>query len=74
MPKTPGYLRSALYIYDPDRVSLLLTITITSDPWRGRGIEGYDFPGSSGLRPSDTRAMKNAPLPGCITVTPAPSA
>ena len=35
VPKTPGYLRSALYICDPARVSLPLTITITSDALAG---------------------------------------
>ncbi len=40
---------------------------MTSDTLAGsRGEKGYAYPGSSGLRPSDTRAMNNAPLPGCF--------
>ena len=63
-PKTPGYPRYAL-IYDPDRVSLPQGDFITTDPWRGRRErEPSAFPGSSGLRPSDTRATKNSPLRG----------
>ena len=40
MPKTPGFMRYALYICDPDRVSVPQPITITSDPLRGRGERG----------------------------------
>ena len=45
--------------------SLPPTITITTDPCGVEGRRGdVGFPGSSGLRPSDTRAMNNRPLPG----------
>ncbi len=58
------------YICDPERVSLPLTSAITSDALAGseRDNKGYAYPGSSGLRPSDTRATKNAPLSGCLPV------
>ena len=46
--------------------------SMKTDPWRGRGEGGKHvaIPGSSGLRPSDTRAMKNAPLRGASPTRP----
>ena len=42
-------------------------LAITSDALAGSRGEwsAVVYPGSSGLHPSDTRATKNAPLPGC---------
>ena len=55
------------YIYDPDRVSLPPgALYCERRPGGVVGVkEGYAYPGSSGLCPFDTRAMNNAPLPGC---------
>ena len=50
---------NSLYIYDPDRASLLPEALY--DERRPIGVEGVKkgcaYPGSSGLRPSDTRAI-----------------
>ena len=71
-PIEPGPIRrprvscDTSYRYDPDRVSLPRAILhYERHPGGVEGIkEGYAFPGSSGLRPSDTRAKQNAPLRG----------
>ena len=50
---------NSLYIYNPDRVSLPpLALYDERRPIGVEGVkEGYAYPGSSGLRPSDTRAI-----------------
>ena len=59
------------YLSDPDRASVPLAITILSDPYRGRGVRRISlFPGSLGLRPSDHRATKDAPLRGALPASP----
>ena len=60
VPKTPGYRRYALYIRPRQGVA-----PSTDRPLAGsRESSGHPILGSSGLRTSDTRAMKNAPLRG----------
>ena len=66
MPKTPGLLRCALYIRSRQGVGPSNDRHYERRPGGVEGDnKGYAYPVSSGLRPSDTRAMNNAPLPGC---------
>ena len=67
----PGLPEIRLIYTTPIGCRSLGRSSMKTDPWRGRGGRGpTDFPGSSGLRPSDTRAMKNAPLRGASPTRP----